>query len=139
MKTSKRRALWRALSPFVWAAHRLGWCSYKWVNVCHGARRPDRFDALWQYEWYGAPIRELPAHLTLCGIGYRASASEGIVTFVAEFTRCRITFERDVIAGEGLWYLTLSGMSPIAASHVDAAYRWVKAIYGGSHEWKAAA
>lgn len=130
---------WRVLSPFVWCAHRMGVCSYKWVNVCHGAHHPERFDALWQYEWYGAPIRELPHLLTLCGIGYRVGASEGTVTFVEEFTRRRITFERDGIAREGLWYIALSGTMPAPASHIDAAYRWVQAVYGGSHEWKEAA
>jgi hypothetical protein len=130
-----RRLFWRLLSPAVWAAHRLGWCSYKWVNVCHGARRPDRFDPLWQYEWYGAPISEMPAEVVLCGIGYRTGASEGTVTFVEEFTKRRITFDRDSIALEAQWYVSL-GPSPAPAPHVDAAYRWVKAVFGGSHEWR---
>jgi hypothetical protein len=134
-----RRLMWRVLSPVVWCAHRLGLCSYKWVNVCHGASRPDRFDPLWQYEWYGAPIREVPAEVVLCGIGYRTGASEGTVTFVEDFTKRRITFKRDAHAREGLWYVSLSGAIPFPAPHVDAAYRWVRAVFGGSHEWKGAA
>lgn len=134
-----RRLFWRVLSPVVYYVHRFGWCSYKWVNVCIGARRPDLFDPLWQYEWYGAPIPQLPPEVVLCGIAYRTGASEGTVTFVEDFTKCRITFERDGIAREGLWYVVLSGRASIAAPHVDAAYRWVQAVYGRSHEWKVAA
>jgi hypothetical protein len=140
MIAPRRRALWYLLSPVVWCAHRLGLCSYKWVNVCVGARRPDLFDPLWQYEWYGAPIRDIPSRVNLCGIEYHAGASEGTVTFVDDVTKCRITFERDAVEREALWYLALSGYRLTApAPHVDAAYRWVKAVYGGSHEWKEAA
>lgn len=135
---SARRMFWRAASPFVWCANRLGWCSYKWVNVCTGARRPDLFDELWQYEWYGAPIRELPSEVRLCGIGYRTAASEGTVVFIEDFTKRRMTFDRDAIAREAMWHLTLSGcpLPASPASHVDAAYRWIQAVFGGSHEWK---
>ena len=127
------RAWWTVLSPFVWAANRLGLCSYKWVNVCCGARRPDLFDALWHQRFYGTPIRALPSDVNLCGIRYRAAASEGIVTFFEDFTKQRITFERDSIAGEPLWYLALS-RQPVSASHVRAAYEWTCAVFGGSFE-----
>jgi hypothetical protein len=137
---SPRRLFWKLASPFAWCANRMGWCSYKWVNVCAGARRPDLCDALWQYEWYGAPIPEMPDSVILCGIEYRTGASEGTVTFVEDFTKCRITFERDAIARDALWYVELSGYRlKTPAPHVDAAYRWVKAVFGGAHEWKEAA
>jgi hypothetical protein len=132
-----RRACWVMLSPIVWAAHRFGWCSYTWVNVCHGARRPDRFDALWQHRWYGAPVTALPDQVILGGTGYRTAVSEGTVTFVEEFTRGRITFDRDPHDRlADLWYLTLSRHAH-AATHVDAAYAWVRAVFGGSFERRA--
>jgi hypothetical protein len=133
-----RRAFWTLLSPFVWIAHRLGLCSYKWVNVCHGARHRDRFDALWQCEWYGSPIEALPESVTLCGIGYRTAVSEGTVTFIEDYSRNRITFERDPHeALSDLWYLTLSEHAGVPASHIRAAYAWVCAVFGGSFERRA--
>ncbi len=134
-----RRAFWVMLSPFAWIAHRVGLCSYKWVNVCHGARRRDRFDALWQYEWYGTPIGSIPEEVGLCGIGYRTAVSEGTVTFVDDVSRTRITFDRDPHDPfAAMWYLQLVSFTGMPASHVDVAYRWVRAVFGGSFERRAA-
>lgn len=125
------RALWTCLTPFVRVANRLGLCSYKWVNVCIGARRPDLFNPLWHHRHFGTPIHSLPSDVILCGIGYRASASEGTVTFFNDVWRERITFERDTFDGAQLWTLTLSG-GTASATHVKEAYEWVCAVFGGS-------
>lgn len=129
-----RRAVWIIATPFVSVANRIGLCSYKWVNICVGARRPDLFDELWHHEYYGTPIRVLPSRVILSGIDYTAAAHEGIVTFFDDATKCRISFLRDAIEKEGLWYLELAG-SHVAAPHVQKAYGWVCAVFGGSHEW----
>jgi len=131
-----RRAVWVLATPFVGAAHRLGWCSYKWVNVCLGARKPDGFDPLWQHEWYGAPIPRLPDEVILSGIGYTLQSHEGLVVFSCNWAASRITFERDQHNPlEDLWYVRVFGNVP--ASHVMLAYRWVSALFGGSFERKA--
>ena len=136
MSERLRRALWASLSPFVWAANRVGLCSYKWVNVCLGARRPDLFNPLWHYRFYGTPIRALPDRVNLCGIGYRAAASEGTVTFVNTVWRNRITFDRDAIENEALWHVTLPPNKRVTAGHVSEAYAWVRAVYGDSFEYR---
>lgn len=137
---SARRMWWAGVSPVVWMLHRAGRCSYKWANVCHGARHPDRFDALWQHQWYGEPIPALPDELTLCGIGYTTAVAEGTVTFLDPFTRTRITFDRDPHDRlAALWTVTLSGTTSIPASHVRSAYEWVCAVFGGSHDLKSPA
>jgi hypothetical protein len=130
------RALWTCVSPLAWALHRMGICSYKWVNICTGARRPDLFDPLWHYRHYGTPILALPDSVNLCGILYQVAASEGIVTFLDGVSKQRITFERDDIEREPLWYLDLSGRPP--APHVRDAYEWVCAVFGGSFQRRAA-
>ena len=130
------RAFWTCLSPFVWVANRLHLCSYKWVNVCIGARRPDLFDALWHHRFYGTPIPALPSVVILCGIQYRASASEGTVTFFDDVFKQRITFERDVLDGVQLWTLILSG-GTASASHVRQAHEWVCAVFGDSFQRRA--
>lgn len=127
--------------PFAIAANRLGLCSYKWVNVGHGAWRSDRFNELWHWQWYGTPIEDLPDEVILGGIMYRAAAAEGAVTFFDNVTKCRITFYRDdlaheVMGREALWYLELSSYHQHAAAHVREAYAWVCAVFGDSHEWK---
>lgn len=129
------RAFWAILSPFVWATNSAGLCSYKWVNICTGARRPDLFDQLWHHQHYGTPIAALPDSVNLCGWRYETAVAEGTVTFVEGFTLHRITFDRDHVTRESLWYVTLPDF-PIAASHVQAAYAWVCAVFGGSHEWR---
>ncbi len=133
-----RRLFWKLLTPFVWAAHLAGLCSYKWVNVCHGARRPDRFDPLWQHQWYGAPIEELPSEVILCGWGYRTAASEGIVIFADDFAKRRIIFHRDQHDQQAMWTVELGGtqLYPVCASHVKAAYAWVCAVFGASFEYR---
>jgi hypothetical protein len=137
-KGTALRALWASLTPFVWALHRMGACSLKWVHVCLGARRPDLFNPLWHHERFGDAIPALPDEVVLCGIGYRASASEGTVVFVCDWACSRITFERDHHDPHAsLWYLTIAGRIP--ASHVDAAYRWVRAVFGGSFTVRGAA
>lgn len=135
MRERVLRAWWTCLSPFVWTANRMGLCSYKWVNVCTGARRPDLFNPLWHHRHFGTPIQALPDSVNLCGILYQVSASEGIVTFVGDWTKDRITFERDDIEREPLWYLELSGRP--TASHVIDAYGWVCALFGGSFQHSA--
>jgi len=52
-----RRLFWKIATPFVRVANRLGWLSYKWVNVCFAACDRNSFDPLWQYEWFGDEIR----------------------------------------------------------------------------------
>lgn len=118
-----RRILWRLATPFVAIAHRLGACSYKWVNVCRGAWRLDRFDPLWHYEWYGTPIKAIPSQVILRGIGYETAASDGAVVFIEEFTRRRIVFRRNSAA---IW--EVSSVGSIDADRVCDAYAWVKAV-----------
>lgn len=137
MKERMIRSFWVCVSPIVRLANRLRLCSYKWVNVCKGARRRESFNPLWHHRFYGTPVTRLPDEVNLCGIVYRASHSEGTVTFVEEFTRTRMTFERDHIERESLWYFTASGRVP--ASHVREAHAWVNAVFGHSFEWRRAA
>jgi hypothetical protein len=126
-----KRLFWVAATPFVHVGHWLGLWSYKWVNVCIGARLPASFDALWQHQWYGTPIARLPDDVNLCGIRYRTSASEGTVIFADTAFAGRILFERDPHDRfADLWYVTLSGTMP--APHVRAAYAWVCAVFGDS-------
>lgn len=117
-----RRIFWRLATPFVAIAHRLGACSYKWVNVCRGSWRLDRFDPLWHYQWYGTPITAIPAQVILRGIGYEAAATDGAVVFIEEFTRRRIVFRRNSAA---IW--EVSSVGSIDADRVCDAYAWVKA------------
>lgn len=128
-----RRVLWTVLSPGVWLLNRVGLCSYKWVNVSHGARHPERFDALWQHRWYGEPIPRLPDEVVLCGIGYTTAVAEGTVTFFDTFSRTRITFDRDPHERYAFqWTVILSGTTSIPAPHVRQAYEWVCAVFGDS-------
>lgn len=130
-----RRFLWAALSPIVWLVHRAELCSYKWVNVCHGARHPERFTALWQHHWYGEPIPALPPELALCGCPYTTAVSQGLVTFVDEFSRSRIAFERDPHDPFAtMWAVSLYTSFVIPAAHVQQAYEWVCAVFGDSFE-----
>lgn len=131
---ASKRIFWTLATPFVWLLNRCGLCSYYYVNLCTGARRRDLFDALWHYEKYGTPIGAMPSEQTLCGWGYRVATHEGLVLFRDDYDpRNRITFERDPHDSlSTLWYVTLAGR--IAASHADEAYRWVKAVYGGSFD-----
>jgi hypothetical protein len=134
-----RRIAWAVLSPFVWVMNRAGFCSYAWVNVCHGARHSHRFDQLWQHRWYGAPLHALPRDVTLCGIGYVTAVAEGTVTFVDADTRARITFDRDDVERHDMWTLLLAGTDVVPAAHVRQAYEWVCAVFGDSHEWRRSA
>ncbi|HXD48478.1 MAG TPA: hypothetical protein VN600_06890 [Gemmatimonadaceae bacterium] len=132
---STKRAFWVLASPFAWALHRVGWCSFTHVNVCHGARHPDRFDALWQHRWYGEPIPTLPAEVGLCGIPYETAVAEGTVTFVDPCTMSRITFDRDPYDRfADQWTVLLAGSTSIPAAHVRQAYEWVCAVFGDSFE-----
>lgn len=129
---SMRRFLWRCATPAVYLAHRAGWCSYEWVNVCHGAWRRDRFDPLWHHERYGDPIETLPDTTILCGIRYDVQAHEGLVVFRCDWSARTVVFERDDHDPfADLWYAEINGRVP--ASHVDMAYRWIRAVFGGSH------
>ena len=131
-----KRAFWIAASPIVWLLHRLGFCSYKWVNVCCGARHPELFNPLWQHRWYGERIAAMPDGVNLCGIGYTVSVAEGTVTFFDYYTKARITFDRDPYDRlSDLWYISLSHVIP--APHVREAYEWVCAVFGGSFVRKA--
>lgn len=132
-----KRIFWAAVSPVVWALHRVGLCSYKWVNVCIGARHPQSFDALWQHRWYGAAIPSLPDEVVLCGILYATAVAEGTVTFFESFAKTRITFDRDPYDTQAqLWYVTIASATIIPASHVRAAYEWTCAVFGGSFEFR---
>lgn len=129
-----RRLLWMALYPFARVAYRLFGLSYKWVNVGIGAWQRNSFDELWHHEWYGDEITFMPAQVNLNGSMHEVRVHEGLVTFVSRDWYTRLTFERDPHDRYGfLWYYE----GPrVAASHFDKAYRWVKAVYGGSHELK---
>lgn len=132
-----RRLFWRLALPFARAANK--WCglSYRWVNVGIGAWREKSFDPLWHHEWYGDPVEHMPSRVILCGIGYRVIVAEGLVQFVCDdgMSGTRLCFERDPHAKYAfLWYFTCG--QRVSASHVDKAYRWIKAVYGGSFENK---
>jgi hypothetical protein len=137
MKAS--RILWRIAYPFAYSLNLFGWLSYKWVNVSKSAwiTSETGFGELWHYEWFGDEIDAIPERVVLCGIGYRVAVSEGLVVFreACGMSAARIEFRRDPHDQYGfLWYLELNGC--VSASHVEEAYKWVKAVYGGSHERK---
>lgn len=130
-----RRLLWKLAYPFTRMAHRLFGLSYKWVNVGKAAWHRERFDPLWHYEWFGDEIPEMPEHVNVCGIMYCVSVSEGLVSFRSRDSWSRMEFTRDPHDPYAdLWYFEHSGHLP--ATHIDTAYRMVRAVYGGSHERK---
>lgn len=134
-RLSVQRLWWRCAYPFARAGHRLFGLSYKWVNAGIGAWHRDLFDPLWQHEWYGDEIPAMPPRVNLRGSMYDVSIHEGMVTFVDRDSFTRLTFERDPHDRYGfLWYYEGSGR--VAATHLEHAYKWIKAVYGGSHELK---
>lgn len=154
-KRFARRAFWCVITPQVWAVWHLykqfypelwrkpdGPLSYKWMNVCHSAWQPNSFDKLWQYQWFGDPIEKLPAYVNLCGIVYKTVVTEGLVLFKADngMTGTNIAMERDPHAKYSfMWYMNYEKtFQKVAMAHVERAYDWVKAVYGGSHEMKQA-
>ena len=133
-----RRVLWMLARPFAWLGHRVGLWSLAPVNVAVLAWRRDLGDALDHFEHFGTPIDALPEFVILCGIGYCTAVSEGTVVFTEYFTGRRIVFERDHHDPLAfMWYVESSGR--VAASHMDAAYRWIRAVFGGSFERRRAA
>jgi len=133
-----RRITWRFLYPFTLLLHKIFGLSYKWVNVGIGAWRRDLFDLLWHYEWYGDKIEELPESVILCGIRYHTVAREGLVQFFNnDMGVTRLQFERDPYDNCGaLWYYVGGKRKEVPVAHIDKAYRWLIAVYGGSHEMK---
>lgn len=130
-----KRMFWRLAYPFALAANNLKLCSYRWVNLGHGAWRRDLFNDLWHHQHFGDEIEWMPNFVVLCGIGYRVSVAEGLVTFInRDLIHKQMNFERDPHADAELWYFTGSGNLP--ASHIQQAYDWVKAVYGGSFDRK---
>lgn len=126
--------------PFVVVANKCG-LSYKWVNVVRSAwiTADTGFGPLWHFRWFGDEIKAMPDRVILCGIGYRVSVSEGLVLFKCDdgMSGTRLEFTRDPHDKYGfLWYVNLVGSCP--GCHLEAAYEWVKAVYGGSHEIKKA-
>lgn len=131
-----KRFVWRCLYPVVKSAYAIGFLSYKWVNVANSAWLTSKtgFDALWHHRWFGDPIESLPEKVNLCGLRYKTSVSEGLVQFVANdgMTNTRIKFIRDPHDRYAfLWYIELSPNCPYC--HVQAAYAWVEAVFGGDY------
>lgn len=126
------RCFWKTVYPLAILGYRLGVLSYKWVNVGCAAWHREWFDPLWHHEWFGDPIACLPDSVNLCGIRYSASEREGLIQFInRDFGTTRITFARDPHdPHDHLWRVELAGNVP--APHCDVAYRWVKAVFGGS-------
>lgn len=131
-----RRRAWQCVYPLAKLGHLWFGLSYKWVNVGIGAWHADLFDPLWQHRWYGDSVEELPASVNLNGMRYDTSVSEGLVQFVnRDFGLTRICFARDPHDQHSvLWYFEATGKVP--ASHIETAYNWVKAAFGGSFENK---
>ena len=130
-----RRWLWRSVYPMAVVANRVFRLDYKWVNIGIGAWRRESFDPLWHHERYGDAIDAMPSQVNLCGIMYQVTVKEGMVTFVNRDAWSRLTFERDPHDRYGfMWYY--EGTGRVAASHIDMAYRWIRAVFGGSHELK---
>jgi hypothetical protein len=133
-----RRFFWRMAYPFVIVANKFG-ASYKWVNVVKSAwmTAETGFGPLWHYRWFGDEIAAIPDRVVLCGIGYRVSVAEGLVLFKCDdgMSVTRIEFTRDPHDKYGfLWYVNVGGACP--GCHLEQAYEWVKAVYGGSHQIK---
>lgn len=131
-----RRLFWVFVTPLVRLANKFGWLTYKWVNVCLSASDPNSFDRLWQYEWFGDEIAIIPPQVNICGMMYRADYhDEGLIKFSCRDGWTFIMFTRDPHDIHAhLWYVELTGHVP--ASHVDIAYRWVRAVHGGSFQKK---
>jgi|GEM_PF-6521537 len=137
------RTGWIIAEPFVRLAYAAKLCGYQHVNTCIGARRRDRFDPLWHWEHFGTPVESLPECVTLCGIGYSATHSEGMVSFVEEEPMfgmgSRVWFTRDPDSPyPSSWACQVSGRQ-VSAEHIVSAYRWVEAVFGGTFERKRAA
>lgn len=133
---SVRRWFWRTAYPFCLVAHKAFGLSYLWVNVGIAAWHREHFDALWRHRWFGDAIAAMPASVNLCGIRYEVSVSEGLVQFVnRDLGITRLCFERDPHDRYGfMWYY--DGEQRVSACHLETAYEWIKAVYGGSHELK---
>lgn len=130
---SIRRFSWRFAYPFCRILHRFG-LSYKFVNIGIAAWNRESFNPLWHHKYFGDEITNMPESVNLCGILYHVAVSEGLVKFSSRDTWSFISFTRDPFAMEFLWYVELVGRVP--ASHVERAYEWIKAVYGGSFELK---
>jgi len=130
-----RRRFWQVAYPFARLANKWFGASYKWVNVGIGAWHPELFDGLWHHRWYGQELTTLPESVNLNGIRYETTVSEGLVMFTnRDFGTAKLCFTRDPHDVHGvLWYYEGSA---VPASHVETAYNWVKAVYGGSFEKK---
>jgi hypothetical protein len=85
----------------------------------------------------------MPERVTLHGIRYGVSASEGLVSFVESEPMfgmgSRIWFERDPDAAYPTVWTCQSSGRHVAATHIVRAYEWVEAVFGGTFERKAAA
>lgn len=131
-----KRIRWRLLTPFVKLAYAFNFIGYKWVNVVNSAWLTPQtgFDALWHHRWFGDAINSLPDRVNLRGICYKTSVAEGLVQFVANdgMTCNRIKFIRDPHDKYSmLWYVELSKDCPYC--HVQSAFEWVEAVFGGDH------
>jgi hypothetical protein len=126
-----KRLFWKILYPLC----RLNWKmggSYKWVNVGKAAWNPDFFDPLWHYEWFGDDIPAIPNKVNLCGIEYRIRVKDKCIRFSECIGGRLIEFRRN--CSVVLWSVSFTNYMP--ACHLDAAYRWVKAVYGDEHRIK---
>ena len=74
------------------------------------------------------------------GVPYRTVVREGLILFKdnSGMSGSQIAMTRDPHARYSfLWYLEYDQCyQNIPMTHVDKAYRWVCAVYGGSHEIK---
>jgi len=135
-----KRTFWKILFPFLYILNKLGLVSYGYRNKGLAAWRKDRFNPIVHFQYFGDSIEVMPTFVTLCAIGYNVRVSEGLVLFTEEMSiasSSRISFERDPYEKcSDLWYVECKGHIP--ASHVVTAYDWVKAVYGGSFEYKRA-
>ncbi len=131
-----RRLAWKLAYPFCLIGHKFFGIRYKWVNIGIAAWNPESFDPLWHWQWFGDSIDEMPESVNLCGIRYRVTVAEGMVQFrESPFNGTVFRFERDPFDKYGfLWYF--EGRGRVPSSHVEVAYEWVKAVYGGSHDLK---
>jgi len=129
-----KRLFWKLLYPFCWLNWRMGG-SYKWVNVGKAAWHPELFNPLWHHEWFGDDIPAMPGEVNLCGIMHRVTIADGMIIFANPYSGQRIIFVRDQHDPHALLWSVETGESAVAC-HLDAAYRWAKAVYGGEHEIK---
>lgn len=129
------RLFWRLAYPCCRIAFHVFGASYKWVNYGYGAWHPELYDPIWHHQHYADELLGLPDRVNIRGMGYAATAVEGLVIFRSRDCGSTITFDRDPHDQHAqLWYVKLNGNVP--ADHVEEAYRWVKGLFGGSFEKK---